>query len=379
MRKRRVILSAMLLSALQLFAANVAIPNFELLTRGRSTGGAFILSTQADIEVQIGGGYKFGGQLGLGIETDALEQPSTPGATYDQATAQSAFNRALTLNSAQIIVRDLFADGINAHYFVGEYSRLLTGDLFPDQFGTQIVASDFRGLLNFPTGVVYDGIHLIDGTGLAIVAGQIAPWLYLDAAVYQDAILGAGLYSADIRAAFNTGAFKAETFLGGSFPVAAVGAYRAGLLLYYATGQGGEILTQIGIPRWAPITDGPLTIDDFFFLFEPRVDIGLLAIHLTLFWHPEYYNQTVTNERGATDIVVKLIGGDTDAGTVTGGLETAVRLRPSSASPTLTVTTSPFLTVNSSGVVWDFKVDFNLFPFALDELVQGYVGIQTQF
>lgn len=379
MSKRQKALAVLLFFALPLFAANVSIPTFQMVTKGEMQGGAFILGTQANLDVEIGGGYKFGGRLGLSIETDALEEPSTPGATYDPAVLESAFNRALTLSSAEVIVRDFLFNGLNVHYFVGEYDRLLTGDLFPDQFGTGIVATGFRGLLNFPTGVVYDGIHLVDGTGIALVSSSIAPWLFLDAALYQDATLGLGLYSTDLRAAFNTGPFKAETFFGASFPAATAGIYRAGLLLYYQTGDGGEVLTQFGVPRWAPVTDGPLTINDFFFLFEPRVDIGALSIILTLFWHPEYYNQELTDERGATDIVVKLVAGDRETSPVTGGVESAVRLRPDDATDTLRVTAAPFLTVSASGVVWDFKVDFNVFPFVLDELVEGYIGIQTQF
>jgi hypothetical protein len=379
MSTRQIAVASLLLLAVPLFAANVTIPNFQMVTRGASENGSFVLSTQADIDVEIGGGYKFGGQLGLSIATDNLEQPSVPGATYDQSVVQSALDRALTLSAAKVIVRDLFVDGLDIHYFVGEFDRLLTGDLFPEQFGTQIVATDFRGLLSFPDGVVYDGIHLVNGTGVALVATSIAPWLYLDGAVYQDETLGPGLYSTDLRAGFNAGPLKAETFLGASFPLATAGIYRGGLLLFYKTGEGGEVLTQFGVPRWAPVTDGPLTINDFFFLFEPRVDIGILSIILTLFWHPEYYNQVETNERGATDILVTLVGGDMESGTVTGGLESGVRLRPDDPSQTLSVSATPFLTLNASGVVWDFKVKFDLFPFVLDELVEGYVGIQTQF
>lgn len=222
-------------------------------------------------------------------------------------------------------------------------------------------------------------MHSLDGTGIALSADAIAPWLYLEGAIYQDAYLGAGYYSTDVRAAFNTERFKAETFLGASFPQADFGLYRAGLLLFYATGEGGEFLTQIGIPRWAPSTDGALNIDDFFILFEPRVHIGIVSVILTLFWHPEYYVQAPTGERGATDIVVRLIAGDVQQNVVSGGLQSGIRLRPTSTSDQLTVSASPFVSINSSGVIWDFKADFNVFPFDLSNLFKAYVGIRTQF
>lgn len=379
MRRSTLVLVLLVFVIGRSFAANITIPTYNLLTRGALEGGLFVLRTQADVDVQFGGGFKFGGELSLSIDTMSLEEPSTPGTVYDQSVIRAALNERLRLKSASVVVRDLFGTPLRARYFIGEYARILTGDLFPNQFGTDIIATDFRGLLAFPDGVVYDGIHALDGTGLALVADAIAPWLYLEGAVYQDAYLGLGYYSADLRAAFNTPTFKAELFGGASFPVADFGIYRGGVLLFYSTGQGGEVLTQIGVPRYAPVTDGPLNIDDLFFLFEPRVRVGIVSIVLTLFWHPEYYVQAETNERGATDIIVRFIAGDVQTNTLSGGLENGIRLRPASTDDQLRIAVSPFLSINSSGVVWDFKTTFNVFPWDLDELFEAYVGIRTQF
>lgn len=377
---RRIALLAMLCAGLaSTHAANLTIPRFHLLTRGASDGGLFVLQTQADIDIQMGGGYKFGGQLSLSLASSNLEEPSEPGPVYDQATIAAALRNRLGLRSASVIVRDLFGLPLDASYFVGEHSRLVNGDIFPTQFGTTIVASDVRGLLYFPTGVAYNGLHAIDGTGILLSSPGLAPWLFVDAALYQDAYLGPGYYSTDVRAALNFSRFKVETFVGASFPQAAWGLYRGGLLLFYSTGQGGEFLTQIGVPRWAPVTDGELNIDDFYILFEPRVHIGLISIVLTLFWHPEYYVQAPTNDRGATDIIMRFIAGDVQTNSVSGGLESAIRLRPSDATDQLRVSVSPFVSISTSGVLWDMKANFNVFPFALDSLFEAYVGVRTEF
>ena len=277
-----------------------------------------------------------------------------------------------------MIARDLFGAPLDVTYFIGESDRLLNGDIFPAQFGSDIIATDFRGLLYFPTGVVYDGVHAMDGTGLAL-SSSLSQSVFLQGAIYQDAFLGAGLYSADVRAAFNTPRFKAETFLGASFPAAAWGIYRGGLLLFYNTGQGGEFLAQVGIPRWAPVTDGALNIDDFYFLFEPRVHISFMSIVLTLFWHPEYYLQEVTDERGATDIIVRFIAWNVQENIVSGGLETGITLRPQSTDEQLRVSATPFISVNASGVIWDLKANVKAFPFALGDLLDIYIGIRTEF
>lgn len=376
---RVTILVLLLLLPGALFGANVTIPTFQLLTRGILEGGQFSLETTGLIEIAFGGGYKFGGQLSLSLDETNLEQAATLGDTYDPDEIEALLNRSLRFRSASVVVRDTFGLPFDTTYFIGEVHRILNGDVFPTQFGSDIIASQFRGLLYFPTGVVYDGMHAIDGTGIAFSSAALSQNIFLQAAIYQDAYLGAGRYSADLRAAFNTPGFKAEAFLGASFPAAAYGIYRGGVLLFYNTGQGGEFLTQIGIPRWAPVTDGALNIDDFYFLVEPRVHIGFMSIVLTLFWHPEYYLQEATNERGATDIIVKFIAGNVQENIVSGGLENGITLRTEGADDTLRVSVTPFVSVNASGVIWDLKTNVKVLPFAMDDLLDVYVGIRTEF
>ena len=396
---RRVLLPAAVALILVLpfpaFAANVNIPTFQLLTRGIMEGGQFSLQTAGEIEITFGGGYKFGGQLSLGLSGTNLEEPAGLPDSYDDTdvaalaadveslsrSLDTVLDRTLTFRSARVIVRDTFGAPFDTTYFIGELDRLLNGEIFPSQFGSEIVASDFRGILYFPPPAVeYDGIHVIDGTGLSLSSGSLAPWLYLQAAIYQDSALSAAVgvsrYSTDLRAAFNVRGFKAEAFAGASFPVASYGAYRGGLLLFYNTGQGGEFLTQIGIPYWEP--PQTVTIDDFYFLFEPRVYIGFMSIVLTLFSHPEYYEQQQTGEGTATDIAVRLIAGNVQENLVSGGLENRIKLRPNSTD-TLRVSVAPFVSVNASGVIWDMKADVKVFPWELDSLFEAYIGIRTEF
>jgi len=361
------------------FGANVTIPTFQLLTRGILEGGEFSLETSGDVEINFGGGYKFGGRLSLALSETNLEEATLPSPTYDPDNIDVLLNRSLRFQSASVIVRELFGSPVDVTYFIGEVDRLLNGDIFPDQFGSDIVASDFRGILYFPTGVAYDGVHVIDGTGIAVSTSSAWQRVFLQGAIYQDAYLGAGKYSADLRAAFNTPNFKAETFIGSSFPAGAWGIYRGGVLLFYNTGQGGEFLAQVGIPRWAPVTDGPLNIDDFFFLFEPRVHINFLSIVLTLFWHPEYYEQAPTGEAGATDIAIRFIAGDVQQNTVSGGIENGIKLRPQSTEEQLRVSVTPFVSLNASGVIWDLKANVKVFPWALEDLFDAYIGIRTEF
>ena len=360
-------------------SANLTIPSFHLLTRGRLQGTLFVLQTEADIDVRIGGGYKFGGELSLSVQTDNLEQPSIPGDTYDEAVVGAALRERLYLSAAAVVIRDLFDAPLDVRYFVGRHTRILNGDLFPQEFGSRVIGSEYRGRLAFPTGTVYDGLHAVEGTGLVLTSSGLLPWLFLEAALYQDAYLSTGHYSADVRAALNTRQFKAESFVGASYPGAPLGIYRGGLLLYYTTGPASEVFAQVGVPRWAPEPDGALNIDDFYFLFEPRVHLGLVSAILTLFWHPEYYVQAPTAETGAMDINLKLVAGDRFEGILSGGIDSAFRLRPAIDDERLRIRVAPFITISSSGVVWDLRAAFTVLPFDLPSLFEAYVGVRTEF
>lgn len=378
--KRLVSLLLVLLAlASSLSAASIAIPTFYLLTRGALSGASFPLETQADVTIQFGGGYKFGGQLSLSLSDGYLEDDPTLGPTYDAGTVQSALNRALRFESASVIVRDLLGIPIDLTYFVGETERLANGDIFAGEFGTDIIASDVRGLLHFPTGVSYDGIHAINGTGITVASSGIAPWLRLGGSIYQDGYLGTGFFSTDLRAAINFPSFKAETFLGGTFPAGAFGIYRGGLLLYYSAGTNLEFLAEIGIPRYAPVTDGALGMNDFFFLFEPRVHIGFMSAIVTMFWHPEYYEQAATSEAGDIDIVVKLVAGNVQKNIVSGGIESAIQWLADTPTEQLRVDVGPIVSINAGGVLWDFKVNVKAVPFSLTDFLEAYIGIRTEF
>jgi hypothetical protein len=377
-RKVFALLSGLFVSVLSVQAANVTLPVFQLLTRGVLEDSQFTLSTQADVDVEFGGGYKFGGRLALSIESSNLEEPTTLGPVYDPTVLQAALNERLSLTSASVIVRDLFGAPIDLTYFIGQYDRFLNGDIFPERFGTGIIGSGYRGLLFFPNGIAYDGMYMVDGTGLALGTESLAEWLYLEAAIYQDAYLGPGFYSSDLRVVFNFPSFKAEAFAGASFPQASYGVYRGGLLLYYSPTPGSEFLAEVGLPYIAPGTHRILD-EDLFILFEPRVYIGIVSLSCTVFWHPAYYQHVETGEGGETDILVRIVAGNMRENVFSGGVEGAVFLPPGFGTDQLEVTAAPFVTIASSGVLWDFKVNFNLLPFSLADLFEVYIGVRTEF
>jgi hypothetical protein len=341
--------------------ANLSVPSMLMYTRGYMNQGTFVLSSFGSMDLLVEGGYKFGAQATFGFESDSLEN-------------DTAVEQVLTFKLAKVVIRDIFGLPVDFAYFSGENATFASGDAFPQRFGATPFATDFRGYRYFPEGIRYDGIHTVDGTG-GEISTMPTDWLFAALYAYQDAYIGAGYYSGDLRGMLSFPRVKLEAFVGGTYPSATYGVYRGGLLFYYDTGSGGEFLTQIGIPRWDPMT--AFGIDLFYFLFEPRVHVDPLTIFVTLFWHPEYYLQQATNELGSVDINVKFLFGDRTVHTATGGVETTFAVRTTQAEQ-FSAKVSPFVSIVTAGVLWDIKVNVNLFPFDLNNIAEGIIGIRAE-
>ncbi|MFP4383081.1 MAG: hypothetical protein ACLFST_05365 [Spirochaetia bacterium] len=359
--------------------ANISIPEFEMVTHGRIEDGSFILSTYGDIDMLIEGGYKFGGKLSFSLAESSLD---LTGGSLDGITTvdgiKSYLGSVISLKSVQVLVRDMFGLPVNLTYFTGTLGPVVSGTDFSRIFGTKPIATDFLGYMYYPDDTDYKGLHVPAGTGLQFETNELTDWFYGSAALYQDGYIGPGIFSADLRGLFNFKRFKMETYIGASFPASAAGLYRMGLLLYYSTEKGGEFLTQIGIPRWDPGVDPSFNINHFFFLFEPRVNLGLLTISLTLFWHPEYFLLTPTGEEGTMDINTKFILGNLCEQTMSGGIENTIRINPYSDNQ-LEISVAPFYSLATNGVIFDLKFKSRILPFEAEGLIQGYIGIRTEF
>jgi hypothetical protein len=389
-------------------AAEIAVPLMELATTGVVAEDwegkdRFILGTHATAEVAVVGGYKFGGTLRFSFAADDLEralsysagrdEPLPDGATvtadeYNYLLDRMNNSSALSFELAKVDIRDPFGLPVEFSYFVGEAASFCSGDDFSARFGTASIASDFRGLAYFPTGIggdpsyQYDGIHGVTGTGVSIALtslNSVVPIFY----AYQDSAFGLdglGRYSFDARLLANGERVKFEAFAGATAPYGASGLYRGGLLAHFSTGTGPEFMAQIGVPRWDP--EEEFQIDNLYFLFEPRVDFGFLAIVMTLFYHPAWYLQRETGESGVSDVNLKLLIGDLRKSSIEGGIETTlgVRGKDEDTDDTFRLAVGPFFGAVTEGVRWDFKV--RIHPIDYDEpihMFETFLGVRTAF
>ena len=160
--KRRSIFKGILLTltflflSISLWGADLIVPKMELITRGYFEDSSLKLGTWGTFDFLIAGGYKFGGRIALNLESDYLEDLTS--------------DKSLQFKAASITLRDIFSLPISLSYFTGSIETLCSGDMFPERFGTERIATRYRGYIYFPEGILYDGITAISGTGLSLSA-----------------------------------------------------------------------------------------------------------------------------------------------------------------------------------------------------------------
>ncbi|MFO7849446.1 MAG: hypothetical protein R6V67_05770 [Spirochaetia bacterium] len=386
------------LSPAQLFSADLSVSELEFISRGEwnEDADSVVIDTRGMSEIRIGGGYKFGGSITLGFESGNLdyagdEPPDLEDNKYNDGSGgyeETAYLEDLSLYldnrtsldflGAQATYRDLGGEGTELSYFVGLADRLASGEDFPEHFGTLPFTTAYQGYYYFPRHA-YRGLHRIRGTGLRFSTGfgkenhRSSFYLYQDGNPHLDP----GTYSGDYRGQFSSESLQLEYFAGVTFPKGDYGIYRTGMLLYYSPSERGDFFAQVGIPWWEPMNR--LNIEDFYFLFEPRIHFDPLSVILTLFWRPEYYSMAETGDSGDADINVNFLLGDPMENQVTGGIETNLKMDTKNISQDLSLSTSPYVRALAGGVIWNFSVNFNLYPFEPSNLAEGVIGIKAEF
>lgn len=365
------ILIMLLLSPL-IFGANIDVPALELISKGAMSGNDFVISTQGSMELLLQGGDKFGGEVIMGFLSRDMEEDLTTDLTDPIPDLDG-----LALLSANVTILNLFNSPLAFSYFVGGIDNFCSGDSFAEVFGAMPIITSYSGFIYFSDGVVYDGILPISGTGIKLalnpIKNRFAGALYF----YQDNYLGDGKYSYDLRGLFNFTNINLEFFAGGSITGSDLGYYRAGILFNAITPTGG-FLMQLGLPRWDPVNDD-FGIQLFYMLFETNINLGVMSIIPSVFIHPGYYKQLITNESGIIDVNLNLQFGDIQETPASGGLEANISFENASING-LGLKISPYLELASPGVIWQLKVNTNVFPFpGLTNMFEGFIGIKAVF
>ena len=215
------LLAALFILSSPLYGATINVPTLELMTRGFMQSGLFGFTSRGEFELQIEGGYKFGGRIALSYDSTNLEG--------------SLADVGVTFRSAGIEIRQLGGLPLALSFFVGEDDKFCSADAFPRLFGTAQISTRYRGFFYFPDSIIYDGIHQVRGTGFVADFPTDNERFFGSLYVYQDlnitrtidglASFWPGHYSADLRGVLNFERVKLEAFLGGTFPTPGAAAY----------------------------------------------------------------------------------------------------------------------------------------------------------
>ncbi len=376
-------------------AVEINMPALELATIGSIKNDSLVLNSTALTRISFSGGPKFGGRMEFGISSDAIEsyflnQKEIP----------------LELSQLSFTSYRIFDTSLNITWFLGQGDTFCNGDSFSSWFEDAPVGSDYRGIQYFPSGIngnasiQYDGIYQVHGLGL-MLANRLASHSILAAYIYQDSDFGYAVHvedgsiqpgdpnspllfnnehwSADLRYLFNSSFIKIEGFAGASFPGPAAGTWRGGLLAHFTAGSRAEFLLQAGIPRWD--SDKTIKIDNFYFLFEPRVHFKNSSLHITVFYHPSWYRQQESQIKGQTDINTRFTLGSIKNSGMEGGLETTLYIiADTSQGKPLGLSINPFYSFLQSGVRWDFKLMIDPLNYHnIEQFTHLFVGLRTAF
>ncbi len=352
------------------FTTEVEIRPFELLTRGRLVDDVFELQTVGDIGLTLRSGFLAQPSVTLGFESPGGFQP------VNQADPTTTLDPEL--RSASVSVREVFGTDLSVSYFIGESDRLGSGQAFPQRFDTLPVATQFRGFRYFPDGPRYEGPYGVEGTGLSIHSNDRWNRTEISAYTYQDSRFEPGVFSSDLNLMLAYDTVQFEGFVGATYPRGDFGRYRAGILANLVAAEGDSLLLQAALPAIEPGDGETIGVEDFFFLFEPRVRIGVLRSAVTFFWRPDIYDQEPTDAGGTVDSNIRLQIGDTRTGPVAGGVETRLTVAPDGADQ-ISANATPFVQFDTGGVTWDFRTRLNVLQAGDEELFETFLGVRTEY
>jgi hypothetical protein len=388
-------------------AAEITVPRLEMASRGRVEDEEFVLGSTVSADLALSGGYKYGVLLGFSFEADNLAKAMAyrnfkfghldAGAApvdhddynrlVDQVNDRMNNQGTLSFRIAKATARDLFGKPLELSFFIGETGYFCAGDEFTGRFNIEPIGTEFGGFFYFPDGIGgdisrrYNGIHGVRGTGLSLA---LTPWesfvpmlyLYQDFKIIDERVQR-NRYSGDLRFLVNRESVKLEVFGGFTLRRGNDTNIRGGLLAHFASQEMVEFLLQAGVPGWKKGEE--FSIDNLYFLMEPRLHIDDFGFYVTFFYHPvEYMHISTPEERGKADINIKLFSGNANTG-FSWGLETTLGLKIDRTED-FSVWVSPFVGFMASGLRWDTKLRLNALEWKTpSEMFELFIGVRTAF
>jgi hypothetical protein len=333
------VLSVTLAAAARAPAANIFVAEMDLTTFFDQNGE---LQSRGDFEISLDGGYKYRGNLMFQYLGNDLENDPDP---------------SLRFYGANATARDVFGV-MDFTYWTGYYTILGEGKHYAGH------------LYHRNSGFEYNGYLPLLGTGVSLLfplGGASEGEFYL----YQR-YGSSRIDSLDVTLGRGSRPFRFALFAGVTANV-----YRlAGQVIW--AGDVAEFYLTIGDPAIDDL--GEVTYDDFYFLLEQWFNIGGWSLILSVFSRPDVAYDYIqrdylpTNETNDIDFNFDL---NFEPATKYWAVGTELNIQ-SNRDEELGVFISPYVDFFTSGIVWEIKVDVNVFS-QVREPVTGYLNINASF
>ena len=390
-------------------SAEITVPKVEMASRGWVNDGEFIFSSFLSADIALSGGYKYTFTLGMSLDAPdiakafayqnfhfgyAQNNPVTDeefNQLVDQANERMNNQAFIGFRIARATIRELFGAPLDFSYFIGRDEDFCSGDEFGTRFGLLPFGSEFKGFFYFPEGIGgipthrYNGIYGLSGTGFSLSLTKFKgfiPIIYLyhdfGSYLHMPGEIDGTAYSGDLRLLFHYNWLRLETFGGLSFNRDLDLCFRGGLMAHFDAGKGVAFFAQGGVPGFA--MGEKFSIDNLYFLIEPRLSLGLFLMDVTFFYHPVVYNHVITpDERGKANLNLKFLLGKRESG-IAGGIEFGTFLKINGIAEDFGFTISPLVYFISGGLRWDAKIRVNPLEFETPEnIIDFFIGCRTAY
>jgi hypothetical protein len=398
-------LAVLFIPVFTIFGADIFVSNLDIAARGFMENGELVVSSRANMDISLNGGYKFNVFLGWTLDAadlgralafrnfalDPLPSSASQVTVGDYNALLDRFNNqaVLSLNLIKATARDLFGIPLELSFFMGKGDVFGNGDMFFSRWGKAVTGTDFTGYYFFPEGIGknpsrhYNGVYAAEGTGVSVAYTGLdfmmpAVYAYEEFSPQIDTLSqpSAAKFSGDARFLFNFGKVSADIFGGVTFEKDEELVVRAGFLLFFSAGNN-EFFIQAGMPGYN--LGKPISVDYLYALAEQRLFYGVFSEHFTVFYHPAIYqNVTVDSEKDRLDLNLKLALGEKSAIPVMGGSDFTAEFKIGDLDSSH-FRVSPFINFRTSGFEWTLRARYDVLETDWEKALDFFVGMRASF
>ena len=327
-------------------AATIGIEELEMTSFGSGTYEQFGFSTYGSFSLYASGGLKYSAKIGFSFYQLNIER------MFSEEAASFYQNMGLKFKYGIVSLVNIFSSPLSISYWVGKYEHLGT-------------SGNYKGYISVPSTTDYSYFYKMNGTGFTFTLQFFEDRFKIKHFFYQNGNFKdengnfeMGHFSFDGQFGFYSELVSVELFGGYTYPFAEYGSWKSGVTLNVGN-EYVQFLTTAGVPRF----QHTMSLSDFYIITELSFRLYFIKNVFSFFTRPLYYNEDytgITTEREDFDINNDLNFFYEDF-PLNGGIVLNYKYNPpEDLSKTTALVLSPYLNLYTSGVIWNFKTNFDV-------------------